>query len=81
LPFCSSQADDGRLVEEDGDHVAAPLDLAVEPFQRVGRVDLLPVVRRVERNFDTFSAFGANFGMVRCAEAAGMVGPVGSQLN
>ena len=36
----ADQADDGRFVWKDTDDVAAPLDLAVEPLQGVGRVDL-----------------------------------------
>ena len=36
----SDEADDGSLVGEDADHVAATLDLAVEAFERVGAVYL-----------------------------------------
>jgi hypothetical protein len=34
------QADDGGLVREDTDHLGAPLDLAVEPLDGIGRVQL-----------------------------------------
>ena len=40
----TDQSGDGILVGEDADNVSAPLDLSVEPFQRVGAVDLGPVV-------------------------------------
>ena len=33
---CADQTDDGVLVGEDADDVGASLDLAVEPFERVG---------------------------------------------
>ena len=36
----ADEADDGGVVGEDADYVGAPLDLAVETFQRVGAVDL-----------------------------------------
>ena len=38
------EANDGIHVGEDGDHVGAPLDLAVEALEWVGRVQLPPVV-------------------------------------
>ena len=34
----SDEAQDDGLVREDADHVSAPLDLFVEPFERVGRL-------------------------------------------
>ena len=34
------ESDDGSLIGEDTDHIAASLDLAVEAFERVGAVDL-----------------------------------------
>ena len=40
----ADQASDGILIGEDADNVGAALDFAVEPFQRVGAVDLGPVV-------------------------------------
>jgi hypothetical protein len=40
----SDQAGDGGRVGEDAHHIGAPLDLAVEAFQRVGAVDLGAVV-------------------------------------
>ena len=36
----TDESDDGSLVGEDADNVAATLDLAVEAFERVGAVDL-----------------------------------------
>ena len=42
----ADQANDGRLVGEDADDVTAPLDLAVEAFERVGAVDLAAMWRR-----------------------------------
>jgi ribonuclease BN (tRNA processing enzyme) len=39
----TSQPKQGLRVGEDPDHMRAPLDLLVEPLQRVGRPDLLPV--------------------------------------
>ena len=42
----ADQTGDGFLVGQDADDVGATLDLAVEPFQRVGAVDLRPVVPR-----------------------------------
>ena len=47
--FCSTrmaptQAGDGVLVGEDADDVGSALDLAMEPFQLVGRVQLGPVL-------------------------------------
>ena len=40
------QTDDGVLVGEDADDIGAPLDLAVEALDRVGRVQLGAVLRR-----------------------------------
>jgi hypothetical protein len=40
----ADQAGNGVLIGEDADHLGAALDLAVQPFQRIGRVDLGPVV-------------------------------------
>jgi hypothetical protein len=42
----ADQADDGGLVREDPDHVRSPLDLLVEPFERVGAVKLGAVLGR-----------------------------------
>ena len=42
----ADQADDGGLVGEDADDVGAALDLAVEPLERVGGVQLGPVLGR-----------------------------------
>src|SRR5271156_608906 len=42
----ADQADNGLLIGEDADDLGAALDLAVQPFQRIGRVDLGPVVPR-----------------------------------
>jgi len=42
----ADQAGDGVLIGEDADDLGAPLDLAVEPFQRIGAVDFQPVVPR-----------------------------------
>ncbi len=39
----ADQACDGGFVGEDADRVGAPLDLLVEPFQRIGGMDLEPV--------------------------------------
>ena len=38
----SDQSDDGGPVREDGHHIGAAADLAVEPFDRVVRPDLAP---------------------------------------
>ena len=38
----ADQADDGSLVGEYADDIAAALDLAIEPFEWVGAVDLRP---------------------------------------
>ena len=40
----ADQAGDGVLVGEDADDVGSALDLAMEPFQLVGRVQLGPVL-------------------------------------
>ena len=40
----ADQAGDGVLIGEDADNFGAALDLTVQPFQRIGRVDLGPVV-------------------------------------
>ena len=42
----ADQAGDGICVGEDADDVGAALDLAIESLQRVGGVDLRPVVPR-----------------------------------
>lgn len=39
----SDEADDGVVVGEDADDVGPPLDSSHEPFEGVGRPDLLPV--------------------------------------
>jgi hypothetical protein len=36
----ADQAGDGFLIGEDADHLGAALGIAVQPFQRIGRVDL-----------------------------------------
>src|SRR3712207_9438309 len=41
-----SEAQQGRGVGKDADDVGAPLDLLVQPLQRIGRPDLLPVADR-----------------------------------
>ena len=38
----AGQAGNGVLIGEDADDLGAALDLAVQPFQRIGRVDLGP---------------------------------------
>jgi hypothetical protein len=38
--------DDGGLVGKDADHTGSAFDLLVDPFQRVGRPHLGPVVAR-----------------------------------
>jgi len=40
----ADEAGDGCLVGEDADDLGAALDLAVEPLERVRRVELLPVL-------------------------------------
>ena len=40
----ADQAEDGVVVGEDADHLGSALDLAVQPLQRVGGVDLGPVI-------------------------------------
>ena len=40
------EADQGGVVGEDADHVGAAADLAVQPLQRVGGPQFLPVVGR-----------------------------------
>ena len=40
----ADEAGDGILVGEDADHFGAPLDLADRPLQRIGGVDLRPMV-------------------------------------
>jgi hypothetical protein len=45
----ADEADDGAVVGEDADDVGAPLDLAVEAFDRVGAVELGPVRLREGR--------------------------------
>src|SRR5512132_2902238 len=42
----ADQASDRSLVGEDADHVGASLDLAVDALERIGRVDLGPVLPR-----------------------------------
>jgi len=46
----ADEADGAGLVGEDADDGAAPLDLLVEPFERVGRVQLGPVLAREARS-------------------------------
>ena len=41
---CTDQSDDGIVVGEDTDDLGAPLDLAVETFDRIGAVKLGPVL-------------------------------------
>ncbi len=53
----SYEAGDGRLVREDADDLGAPLDLAVEAFERVGAVELGPVLGR-ERHVGQYVRFG-----------------------
>ena len=40
------EPDDGLLVGENADHVRSPLHLFVQPFQRIGAVQLDPVLCR-----------------------------------
>jgi len=42
----ADEAPDCCLVEEDADHLGAPLDLDVEAFKRIGGMDLGPVFLR-----------------------------------
>jgi predicted thioesterase len=42
----SDEANDGVLIGEDADHLGPPLDLAVEALDRVGRVQLGPMLER-----------------------------------
>ncbi len=42
---CADQAGDGGLIGEDADNLAAALDLSVEPFEWIGRMDLRAVLR------------------------------------
>jgi hypothetical protein len=42
----ADQAGNGLFIGKDADHLGAALDLTVKPFQRIGRVDLGPVVPR-----------------------------------
>jgi hypothetical protein len=42
----TDKAGDGVLVGEDADDLGAALDLAVEPLQRIGGMDLRPVIPR-----------------------------------
>ncbi len=37
---CTGQADDRLLVRKGADDVAAPIDIAIEPFERIGAVQL-----------------------------------------
>jgi hypothetical protein len=52
------EAEDGFRVREDLDDVGAAFDLPVQPLERVGRLDLLPVlVREVrERSWISFAS-------------------------
>jgi hypothetical protein len=43
----ANEADDGVLVGEDGDHVGASLDLAVEALERIGGVQQLETIERL----------------------------------
>jgi hypothetical protein len=45
----ADQADDGSFVWKDTDDLAAPFDLAVEPFQRIGIGYAVAGFRRVRR--------------------------------
>ena len=47
----ADEAGDGGLVGEDADDLGAALDLAVEPFERVGGVKLRPVLGREQTAF------------------------------
>jgi hypothetical protein len=40
----ADEACDGRFVGEDADNLGAALDLAIEAFQRIGGVELYPVL-------------------------------------
>ena len=42
----ADETDDGVVVGEDADHVGAPLDLAVEALDRIGAVELRPMLLR-----------------------------------
>jgi len=44
------QACDGSVVGKDAHDVGSPFDLGVEPFERVGAVDLVPKLRPIEGN-------------------------------
>lgn len=41
---CTDEADDGLVVREDADDICAALDLAIESFDRAGRVKLGPML-------------------------------------
>ena len=59
----------GSVVGEDSDDVGAPLVLGVESFERVGRQDLLPVVRwKVTKRGEVFG--GVQQHLVHDAELA-----------
>ena len=46
----ADQACDGGVVGKDAHDVGSPFDLGVEPFERVGAVDLVPTPRPIEGN-------------------------------
>lgn len=68
----ADQADDGILVGEDADHFGPPFDLAVEAFDRVGGVQLGPVLRG-ERHVDEHVGLGL-------VEESGKLGQLGTEL-
>ena len=68
----ADQADNGLLIGEDADDLGAALDLAVQPFQRIGRVDLRPVVFG-----EAHKSQHVGFGLVH---QGGQLGDLGSDL-
>lgn len=58
----TDQPDDSGFVRDDADDLAAPLDLAIEPFERIGAVDLGAVLCR-----EAHVGQDVSFGMVRVA--------------
>ena len=53
----ADQAHDRGLVGEDGHHIGAALDLAIEAFDRIGRMQLRPMLFR-ERHVTEHVVFG-----------------------
>jgi ABC-type Na+ efflux pump permease subunit len=60
----ADESDHGSLVGKDADHVAAPLDLAIETFEWVGTVNLGAVLGREVYNPEQITALNIVPGLI-----------------